>query len=327
MALMDVEQGRIDALLASGRASYGQAFMRIGDRLSERWLRRSANPYRDEIAAVAARVDLPGAYFLNLSHEWACTTGVAPDPERRGNRMLRTLDWTLPGLGRNLIVTHQAGPAGPFYSVTWPGFAGVATGLAPGRFSAAFNQAPMRRRGLPLTLDWSLNRISFWRSDALPPAHLLRQVFEMCETFAEAKARLVESPLCLPTIFVLSGTCAGEGCVVERLEDEAIVHDSPVCVANHWLNRRFRGDDRGTDSHARHAWMGDLHGRVPAGPDWLIPPIINETTRLAAIANAACGTLWVQGYETYGPATAPLELSQGARYGGPTPLTAEHRAV
>ena len=51
-----------------------------GDVLSQRWLERSHNPYLDEIRAVQARLPGRGAYLLNMSYEWACTTSVAPDP-------------------------------------------------------------------------------------------------------------------------------------------------------------------------------------------------------------------------------------------------------
>ena len=38
------------------------------------------------------------------------------------------------------------GAAGEFINVSWPGYAGTLTASAPGRFAAAINQAPLRRR-------------------------------------------------------------------------------------------------------------------------------------------------------------------------------------
>src|SRR5262249_40440392 len=73
----------------------------------------------------------------NYSYEWGCTTGAAPDGD--GVTLMRTLDWPFDGLGRALVVMRQQGAAGPYLSVTWPAFAGVLTGLAPGRFAAAIN--------------------------------------------------------------------------------------------------------------------------------------------------------------------------------------------
>ena len=44
----------------------------------------------------------------------------------------------------DLVARHES-PAGSWLNVTWPGFVGVLTGMAPGRFSIAYNQAPIRR--------------------------------------------------------------------------------------------------------------------------------------------------------------------------------------
>ena len=44
-------------------------------------------------------------------------------------------------------------------------------------------------------------------------------------------------------------------------------------------------------------------------PPWLTRPILNWNTRLAMVADAREGRLVAQGYETTGPATAPLELT------------------
>jgi hypothetical protein len=60
--------------------------------------------------------------------------------------LARTLDWPFPGLGRYADVVRLEGPAGEYFSVTWPGYAGVLTATAPSRFTACINQAPMYRR-------------------------------------------------------------------------------------------------------------------------------------------------------------------------------------
>ncbi len=302
-ALVDAERAHAGALLAGARRQYGPLVLRWGDRLSRRWLVRAGNPYVEEIDEAARRIGEPGAHFLNLSHEWSCTSAVGADPSRPGNRMLRTLDWPLDGLGRHLVVARQRGPAGRYLNVTWPGFVGVATAMAPGRFAAAFNQAPMRRFGLPPVLDRLRGRLGVWRRRGLPPAHLLRRVFDACRTYDEAKA-----PLCLPAIFVLSGVTADEGCVIERLETRAIVHASPACAANHWLTPGLGAGGRGVDSRQRLAAMAERHPTAGDGFSWLAPPIVNDCTRLAVAANAAAGRLDVQGWEADGPATAVLGL-------------------
>ncbi|MBM3949983.1 MAG: hypothetical protein FJ311_00840 [Rhodospirillales bacterium] len=299
---------RLALILASAETRYGRIPLRLGDALSRQWLMRANNPYLPEIDTVAARLGRAGAHLLNLSYEWTCTSGVAPDPSGAGNRMLRTLDWPLDGLGRALVVARQSGAAGDYLNVTWPGFAGIATAMAPGRFAAALNQAPMPRYTPSCWLDWAVTRIRLAARGQLPPAHLLRRVFDTCRTYAEARAQLVETPMCLPAIFVLSGAEPDQGCVIERTETGASVRESPACSANHWQGFHRPGRARGADSVKRARTLAEIHRRAPDGFAWLTAPILNRTTRAAVVANARRGTLWVQGFEADGPATAPLTL-------------------
>jgi hypothetical protein len=295
-------------IMAISEKRYGRIALALGDRISRRWLERTANPYLDEIAAVARTVGRPGAHLLNLSYEWTCTSGVGPDPDGDGSRLLRTLDWPLDGLGRNVVVARQEGEAGVYYNVTWPGFSGVVTAMAPGRFSAAINQPPMRQYTPSCWLDWAISRARTLKSDALPPAHLLRRVFDTCRTFDAAKAMLTDSPICLPAFFVLSGTRPDQGCVIERLERRAAVRPAPVSAANHWIALPVPGRTRGFDSEGRCALMERLRDRAADDFAWVAPPILNETTRLAVSANAACGRLVVQGFESISPATTVFRL-------------------
>ena len=311
LAIVEAEPRRARDIMEAGRRHYGVLALRLGDRVSRRWLEKTANPYRQEIEALAAHMGEPGCVLLNLSYEWTCTSGVGPAPGNGGtggSRLLRTLDWPLDGLGRNLVVAKRAGDAGAYFDVTWPGFVGVATAMAPGRFSAAINQPPMRRLTPSCGLDWVLNRWRAWRARALPPSHLLRRVFDECRTYAEAKAMLSAAPICIPAFFTLSGMAPGEGCVVERQEDGAAVHEAPVSMANHWLSFDDKGWARGLDSASRLQAMDGLRERVGDDFSWVVPPILNETTRVAVVANAAAGRLLVQGWEADGPATQVFSL-------------------
>lgn len=319
MAVLDAEPDRLATIISIARRHYGRIALRMGDSATRQWLTRNRNPYAGEIAEVARRVAVPGAYLLNLSYEWSCTTGTAPDPRRGGNRMLRTLDWPLAGLGRNVVVARQDGGAGPYFTMTWPGFVGVLTAMAPGRFSAAINQPPMRKTTRSCWFDWAINRTGVWRHSALPPSHLLRRVFDRCRTYAEAKAALTGEDLCLPAFFILSGVAPDEGCVIERLERRAAVHDGPAAIANHWLSFREPGRDRGTDSSGRLAMMRSVLEAGTANDEfaWVAPPILNDTTRLAVVANASAGTLRVQGWESDGPATRVFSVPEPGLPGTP----------
>jgi len=319
IALLDAEPKRLAAVISIARGHYGRLVLRMGDAATRQWLTRNRNPYAGEIAEVARRVAVPGAYLLNLSYEWSCTTGVMADPKRGGNRMLRTLDWPLSGLGRNVVVARQQGEAGSYYSVTWPGFVGVLTAMAPGRFSAAINQPPMRRMTQSCWFDWAINRTGIWRRSALPPTHLLRRVFDSCQTCAEAKDILTNEEICIPAFFTLSGRDPNEACIIERLEHRAEVHEAPTAIANHWLAFQEPDRDRGNDSVGRLAMMRSLlEEGLDGGNDefsWVTPPILNDTTRLAIVANASARTLRVRGWEADGPATRVFSLPEPGRPG------------
>ena len=146
---------RLATLLRAARRNYTVPVIALADRLSRHWAERNGLAEADEIAEVARRVRHPGAWMLNLSYEWACTS--AAHVERDGTpRLLRTLDWNLPALGSALVVAKVNDPAGAWYNITWPGFVGSVQGMAPGRFAIAINQAPgpLTRFGLPGTGWW-----------------------------------------------------------------------------------------------------------------------------------------------------------------------------
>lgn len=307
-SLLRAHPERAAALLAAAGRQYGKPVLSVSDALSRRWAMRNAVPYLPEIAEVAGLLSTPGAWMLNLCYEWGCTTGIAEAPEGRGMRMMRTLDWPLDGLGRNVVVSRQLGTAGMWFNVTWPGFVGATTALAPGRFAAALNQAPMAEHGLGLVGNWVVNRCTVWRNGHVPPALLLRRVFDECASFDDAVRCLTETPIALPAIYSLAGAEHGRGVVIERLETSAHVHQAPICVTNHWLTPWLTGRPRSVHSHDR---LDMMRGRMAAAADgiaWLAAPILNDTTRLAVTANAATGELTVQGFEDGAPATSVLRL-------------------
>ena len=308
IALVEAAPDSLADIMRIARRRYTPLGMRLGDAFSKAWLVRAGNPYLKEIADIAERVGKPGAFLLNLSYEWTCTSAVSADPEHGGNRLVRTLDWPLEGLGRNVVISRQRGMAGEYYNVTWPGFAGVLTAMAPGRFSAAINQPPMRRYTFSCWLDWIVERYHLNKRKALPPAHLLRHVFDTCETFEAAKQALIETPINMPAFFSLSGAHEDEGCVIERTENDAHVHEGPFCMANHWLGLEEDGRLRGYDSHGRRALMDEHYETAPNDFSWVHPPILNTATRLAVIANAAKKKLMVQGLERDGAATKVFKL-------------------
>jgi hypothetical protein len=300
------------------------------DRISRRWLARSRSPYLGEIAAISDALDVSGVWLLNASMQWGCTARAsAHDGEPW---LLRTLDWPFHGLGHHTALVHMSGPAGDFINVTWPGYVGVLTALAPGRFASALNQAPMRRRTEHPWLrpcDFALNAARVWSRDArMPPDQLLRLVFETSADFAAAREMLQRTPLSRAVIYTLVGCAPHERCVIERTEDAFVSREDDTAAANDWVPNRPGWEGRiGTRrflncsfaeaarlSRARRDALAQWGGAVlDDGFDWVCEPVLNPYTRLAVAMNPGRAVVRAVGYDIVGgflpePVTQVSEL-------------------
>ena len=284
------------------------------DRLARTWLVRSGSPYIADIEAIAVALKFPGIWLLNGSYQWGCT--ALAREEGGAPWLARTLDWPFPGLGRHAEVAHMRGPAGEYFSITWPGYVGVLTGIAPGRFAIAINQAPLWRRTRHPWLrfyDIAANALNTWRHVRhIPPDQLLRAVFEDCAGFAEARQRLERTPIARPVIYTLAGTRADERCVIERTEEGFATRESTTCAANDWLDAAAGWEGRvGADvvmtcspteaaaaSRRRREALAAWNGSFACDSlGWVTAPVLNRFTRLAVEMCAATGALRVAGYE------------------------------
>ena len=316
-ALFDAHADRAAALIETALRSHPflPTAAAVADRFSKRWLERQRNPYLDEISHIAARLGRPGVYFFNIVYEWACSTSAAPDPAGAGARLIRVLDWGLTGIGRYVVIARHETTCGAFYNATWPGYAGVLTAMAPGRFAAAINQAPRLPIFGPRWLDEVAGRLRMLRQDgAIPAAHLLRRVFEEARDYEAAVAMLADERhrLAMPALFVVSGTTADEACVIEAIACQRRLHRArpadgfTIGVANDWLSGDLAGVPR------RHAveWSATAsprennrvrrsnvcalqRGRFD-GAAHLAAPVLNGHTVLVAAANAASGDMMVE---------------------------------
>jgi hypothetical protein len=296
------------------------------DWLSHRSLKRARSPYFAEIAQIADALDFSGVWMLNASYQWGCTARAC---EQNGVPwLIRTLDWPFSGLGRHAELAHMRGEHGDFVSVTWPGYVGVLTAMAPRRFAAALNQAPMWRRTRHRWLrpyDHAANVLRAARSAGrMPPDQLLRQVFEVCTDFAAARRRLEERPVARPVIYTLVGCAAGERCVIERTETDFVTREDDTCAANDWVPCRPRWEGRiGTRrflvssfadaagfSRARLESLAGWNGSLSAnGFDWVREPVLNPYTRLAVAMCPAGGVLRAAGYDMTGD-LLPVPVTQ-----------------
>jgi hypothetical protein len=284
------------------------------DWISRHWLARSSSPYLPEIAQIADTLGFSGVWLLNASYQWGCTSLAR---EENGVAWLvRTLDWPFPGLGRYAEVAHVRGAGGDFFNVTWPGYVGALTAMAPLRFAASVNQAPLRRSTEHRYLrayDLAANALAIWRSnDLMPSDQLLRRVFELCDDYSAARRMLETTPVARPVIYTLVGCAPNERCVIERTETDFVTREDETCAANDWVpprpgwegrigTRRFLSSslaDAAGYSRARRDALNGWDG-VLAAPafDWVREPVLNPYTRLAVAMCPASGLLRVVGYD------------------------------
>lgn len=311
--LFDQKRDLAKALVGVCRKSlYGFALGFLASK-TKHWLDRVRPPYSDDVDHIAASIGKV-AYPLNLSYEWGCTTATLNDDNHGGVIMYRTLDWPIKGMGDKLVVARHQGGAGTYWNIAYPGFAGVLNGVAPGRFTAAINAAPIPDSGHGLIIDAALSKRRNFQQKNIPAPFLLRKVFEECADYQQAVKTLAETPLCSPAIFTVAGTGPDEYCVIERLHDAACIHDGRktgfVIATNHWDNTNWPAHDRPTAPRERRAKMtSGLEKGYKGDFDWLDGVILNKRTRLAFEANAHTGQLKLMGVEGGKQATKILTLS------------------
>ena len=155
-----------------------------------------------------------------LSSAVGCTAFAVDAPD--GVLHARNLDWWTANsaLARCTVTARFVnGAAGDFTTVGWPGFIGVFSGIAPGRFAVTLNAA--------LSMEQS--------QLATPVVLLIRTVFEEAPTFDEALAILSETRLPCDCLLLLTGVRAGELVVIERTPSRYALRqakDGYVCVTN-----------------------------------------------------------------------------------------------
>jgi hypothetical protein len=287
----------------------------LADRIARRWLARSASAYLAELDGMARRTGVAGIYAINISYEYGCTTLARRDAAGQRPILRRTLDWPFLGLGRAAVVARRSGPAGEFSDVTWPGAVGTLTAMAPGRFAAAINQAPLFRRTRanmlrPLDYLRNLSR-TLLRERGMPPLHLLRHAFETAADFRQALDLLTKIEVARPVLFTLVGCAADEIAVIERRERGATVHLGEGSVANDWRTadeswepRPCSLADRRLDSAARRAAIEQAAALSDEPFGWVVPPVRNWNTRLATEMNPRAGLIRVLGFEPCNDADA-----------------------
>ena len=310
METLEREEARAHALIDDATGDLPPAALRVLDAISRRWLAKQDSGYLPEIDAIARRLARPGAYFLSVNYEWGCSCKVGPSPDQKSARLVRVLDWLMPGLGREVVAARVAGAAGPFTTLTWPGYTGLLQAMAPQRFSAALNQAPHARASRLLPSRLGGEPSARVEDDATRRRRIsCARCSRPRASFADAKRMLAEQPVSTPAIFTLAGLKPSETAVIERTETEARVHEGGNVATNHWQAPGWRGHQRGSESAERACRMHAVSTEFDRDFSWLVPPILNRNTRVVMIADAAEGRLIARGIEAYRPATETLDLA------------------
>lgn len=196
--------------------------------------------YSAEMSAIAALLErseaevlLSNLYYDALKHVFGCTAFcIATDG---GNLHARNLDWwTERGIlsEHTLLIRFVRGRELVFTAVSWPGFIGALSGVAPGRLSITLNAV-----------------LSDEPAGLAPPVTLLiRQVLESEAAFADAVRVLAETEVASDSLLMVAGTRDDERVVIERTPTRAATRDPDgniLCATNGYRTKQFEGSGDG----------------------------------------------------------------------------------
>ena len=159
-----------------------------------------------ELASISALCERPYLDVLtaNLYYDFVklllgCTAFAVNTPN--GPIHARNMDWFSENncLSEFTTITSFNGPH-PFQSVGWPGFAGVFSGIAPGRFTVTMNAALSNEPQVP------------GQSIAI----LIRDALESCSDFAAAVELFSTTTITSDCLLLLTGPKANQMLVIER---------------------------------------------------------------------------------------------------------------
>lgn len=233
-------QGAAARRLAQEAVGQLESVPAVGHWFFGRWYRLTGGLYWDEMAAWAAHfgLDADTVCLLNCLYELShvrlrhftlgllgCTAGVHWNPAH-GMVHVRNLDWPLKRIGPASCRFRFRRGRREFVAVGMAGQVGILSGMLPGRYSVTLNWAPPAQRP----------RFSFG------PTFLLRHALETCDTYEEIVTLLRATPLATSVFYVVCGAQEGEGCVIERTPDAAVLRryeSEPLTQTNHYIARRF----------------------------------------------------------------------------------------
>ena len=237
--------------------------------------------YWNEMEGIASRAEVSvddvvcgNLYYDALKAVLVGCTAFAVDTPT-GPLHARNLDWWTENdsLRRYAVSTRFTGAAaGEFTTVGWPGFVGVFSGIAPGRFAVTLNA---------VISDEPLKAAS-------PVVFLLRQVLEEAPDFQSALQSLSEVPLASDSLLLLTGIRTGEMAVIERTPSRAEIRSSEngcIFVTNDYRTMRtgLRNVESELQSTAcrRYDRVSELvSSRVPADAEHCLTYLSDTNVRM-----------------------------------------------
>ena len=191
--------------------------------------------HSEELRGIADTLELPFGEIcvLQVAYEAfaACTSIVTPHSvEGNCPHHIRTMDWDLPVLmSMTIEVEFQRKGVTQFIATTWPGNAGILTGMRlatnggedgggicdSSGYSVSVNYR-RTERGNASPLKETLRNFAYGALRAWPVGYLVRAVLEQDTSYATACASLMTSRLMAPVYFTVAGALPGQGIVIAR---------------------------------------------------------------------------------------------------------------
>lgn len=178
-----------------------------------------SSEYDAEMNAIARAIGrrpeevlLANLYYDAFRAFLGCTAFALDTPE--GPIHARNLDWWTENdilSDYTLVVEYDGGRCpGPYKSVSWPGFIGVFSAVAAGRFAVTLNaviseETPLLAQSITL---------------------LLRSVFDTATHYDQAVKLLSETPIAADCLLLVTGTKLGEMVVIERTSSRAAIREA-----------------------------------------------------------------------------------------------------
>jgi hypothetical protein len=164
--------------------------------------------YANEVRGIAKAIGvgeaealLANLYYDAIKQLFSCTAFAIDTDD--GPLHARNLDWgTINQLlsRHTLIINFRRRDEVLYRAVGWPGFAGVLSGMAPGRFAVTLNAVLSEE---PPQL-------------APPVAFLIRELLENAAGFDEAVDTLASAPIPCDCLLLVTGPRSGQMAVIER---------------------------------------------------------------------------------------------------------------